>query len=199
MPRGVPSGGTPPPPPITLRGRERYCSGGAWVGPAPEWPKPPSDVSMRDADVSAVVDPRRRAMIATLTRKFDAAMAVVEASAAGGGATGAIQIPNPAARRKELDGVSRRLGGLFAFLNAAEAYKRRGTGRTDAAADATDSGEEDPRARLSEPVADALCRLCERVDAGDARGADAELLRVSTHHWDEASWWFPALKRLVKS
>ena len=163
---------------------------------------------MRDADVSAVVDPRRRAMIATLTRKFDAAMAVVEASAAmavveasaaGGGATGAIQIPNPAARRKELDGVSRRLGGLFAFLNAAEAYKRRWTGRTDAAADATDSGEEDPRARLSEPVADALCRLCERVDAGDARGADAELLRVSTHHWDEASWWFPALKRLVKS
>jgi hypothetical protein len=100
---------------------------------------------------------------------------------------------------------------LFVFLNAAEAAKRRGAGggrsRADDDEDAAgggsggggDDAEEDPRARLSEPVADALCRLCERGDAGDARGADAELSRVATHHWDEASYWFPALKRLVRS
>ena len=32
----------------------------------------------------------------------------------------------------------------------------------------------------------------------DAATVNAHLLHVSTHHWEEAAYWFPSLKRLVK-
>ena len=58
-------------PPISLRGREKYCSGGAWVGPAPEWPKPPPDATIANADVSRV-RPRHAPVVTTLREKFEA-------------------------------------------------------------------------------------------------------------------------------
>jgi len=144
-------------PPISLRGREKYCSGGAWVGPAPEWPKPPPDATIANADVSRV-RPAHRQVVTTLREKFES----LYAAAAG-------------ARKKELDGISTKIGGMFVFLNAGE-------GET----------------HISGPVADALAALCAAMRAGDAATVNAHLLFVSTHHWEEAAYWFPSLKRLVK-
>ena len=48
------------------------------------------------------------------------------------------------------------------------------------------------------PHADALAALCAAMRAGDAATVNAHLLFVSTHHWEEAAYWFPSLKRLVK-
>jgi hypothetical protein len=78
-------------------------------------------------------------------------------------------------RRKELDGISTKIGGLFVFLN-------EGEGET----------------HVSVPVADSLASLCTAMNAGDVNTVNAHLLYVSTHHWEEAAYWFPALKRLVK-
>ena len=50
----------------------------------------------------------------------------------------------------------------------------------------------------SQPVADSLASLCTAMNAGDDNTVNAHLLYVSTHHWEEAAYWFPALKRLVK-
>uniref|UniRef100_A0A7S0KB69 Uncharacterized protein n=1 Tax=Micromonas pusilla TaxID=38833 RepID=A0A7S0KB69_MICPS len=144
-------------PPISLRGREKYCSGGAWVGPAPEWPKPPADATIANADVSRV-RPRHARIVSTLREKFEA----VYAASAG-------------ARKKELDGISTKIGGMFVFLN-------EGEGET----------------HISGPVADSLAALCDAMRAGDAATVNAHLLHVSTHHWEEAAYWFPSLKRLVK-
>jgi hypothetical protein len=55
-----------------------------------------------------------------------------------------------------------------------------------------------------------LCFVCEITDvgeksgiqlyaqAGDVNAVNAHLLYISTHHWEEAAYWFPALKRLTK-
>lgn len=144
-------------PPISLRGRERYCSGGAWVGPAPEWPKPPADATIGNADTSRV-RPEHRRVVTIISQKHAGLMA---------GATGA--------RRKELEGISTKLGGLFVFLNEGE-------------------GE----AHISAPVAEQLALLCDAMAAGDAGAVSSHLLFISTHHWEEAAYWFPALKRLTK-
>ena len=144
-------------PPISLRGREKYCSGGAWVGPAPEWPKPPPDATIANADVSRV-RPRHAPVVTTLREKFQS----LYAHASG-------------ARKKELDGISTKIGGMFVFLN-------EGTGET----------------HISDNVADSLAALCAAMRAGDAATVNAHLLHVSTHHWEEAAYWFPSLKRLVK-
>ena len=144
-------------PPISLRGREKYCSGGAWVGPAPEWPKPPPDATIANADVSRV-RPRHAPVVTTLREKFES----LYAHASG-------------ARKKELDGISTKIGGMFVFLN-------EGTGET----------------HISDNVADSLAALCAAMRAGDAATVNAHLLHVSTHHWEEAAYWFPSLKRLVK-
>ena len=79
------------------------------------------------------------------------------------------------ARRKELEGISTKLGGMLVFLN-------EGEGET----------------HLSDPVADSLAALCDAMGAGDHATVNAHLLYISTHHWEEAAYWFPALKRLVK-
>ena len=79
------------------------------------------------------------------------------------------------ARKKELDGISTKIGGMFVFLN-------EGTGET----------------HISDNVADSLAALCAAMRAGDAATVNAHLLHVSTHHWEEAAYWFPSLKRLVK-
>jgi len=164
------SSSTPPPPsapPISLRGRERYCSGGAWVGPAPEWPRPPADATLESADASRVA-PRH----AVIAREIRAKHAALVARCEEQGAAGA----NTSARRKELDGLSQKLGGLLAFLGLEEGDERKVTGA----------------------VADALATLCEAMRAGDRATVDAHLLWISTNHWEEAAYWFPALKRLTK-
>jgi hypothetical protein len=36
------------------------------------------------------------------------------------------------------------------------------------------------------------------MQAGDVNAVTAHLLYISTNHWEEAAYWFPALKRLTK-
>jgi len=48
------------------------------------------------------------------------------------------------------------------------------------------------------PVAEQLSRLCDALAAGDMGAVNAHLLHISTYHWTEAAYWFPALKRLTK-
>jgi hypothetical protein len=79
------------------------------------------------------------------------------------------------AKRKELESLDSKLGGLLLFLNAGE-------GET----------------HLSAPVADALLGLCTAAKAGDHETANQYLLHISTHHWEEVSYWFPAMKRLTR-
>ena len=149
----------PPPsgaPPISLRGRERYCSGGAWVGPAPEWPRPPADATLENADVAG----------STATR---------EDSRARSGET------------RRVDGcrggrAEERAGGDIDETRRHARVPQRGGGGDD----------------LSDPVADSLAALCDAMGAGDHATVNAHLLYISTHHWEEAAYWFPALKRLVK-
>ena len=112
---------------------------------------------MANADVSRV-RPQHVVVVSALRGKFDA----LYASSTG-------------SRRKELDGISTKIGGLFVFLN-------EGEGET----------------HVSVPVADSLASLCTAMNAGDVNTVNAHLLYVSTHHWEEAAYWFPALKRLVK-
>ena len=149
--------GPPPAAPISLRGRERYCSGGAWVGPAPEWPRPPADATVASADTSGVL-PKHLPIVAHVRRKHASLLA---------GASGA--------KRRELESLDSKLGGMLVFLNAGE-------GET----------------HLSAPVADALLGLCVAAEANDTRNVNAHLLHISTHYWEEVAYWFPALKRLMR-
>ena len=160
VPGGAPGGGPgvpPPAAPISLRGRERYCSGGAWVGPAPEWPRPPADATVAGADVSGVL-PKHAPIVAHVRRKH----AELLRNSAG-------------ARRREIESLDAKLGGMLVFLNAGE-------GET----------------HISAPVADALLGLCVAAEANDTQNVNAYLLHISTHYWEEVAYWFPALKRLVR-
>lgn len=160
VPSGMPSGTTPIQPiaaPISLRGRERYCSGGAWVGPAPEWPKPPAGATVVNADVSGVL-PKHMPIVQHIRGKHGSLMA----SASG-------------SKKRELESLDNKLGGMLVFLNAGE-------GET----------------HLSAPVADALLNLCLAANAHDVQNVNAYLLHISTHYWEEVSYWFPALKRLMR-
>ena len=150
-------GGPPPAAPISLRGRERYCSGGAWVGPAPEWPRPPADATVAGADVSGVL-PKHALIVQHVRRKH----AELLRSSAG-------------ARRREVESLDAKLGGMLLFLNAGE-------GET----------------HISAPVAEALLGLCTAAEQNDTPNVNAYLLHISTHYWEEVSYWFPALKRLVR-
>jgi hypothetical protein len=47
-------------------------------------------------------------------------------------------------------------------------------------------------------VADALVGLCTAAEQNDTPNVNAYLLHISTHYWEEVSYWFPALKRLVR-
>jgi len=148
----------------SLRGRERYCSGGAWVGPAPGWPKPPASATIENADTSRVAQ-NHRLIVDILKTKYQQAMQNA-----------------PAMRSKELEGISNKIGGMFVFLN--------NTGAID-----SDSNNENT---ITSPVADVLSALVNYLSSGDVSSVNSALLYLSQNHWDEVSYWFPALKRLVK-
>lgn len=150
-------GGPPPAAPISLRGRERYCSGGAWVGPAPEWPRPPADATVAGADVSGVL-PKHALIVQHVRRKHAELLR---------NSTGS--------KRREVESLDNKLGGMLVFLN-------HGEGET----------------HISAPVAEALLGLCTAAEQNDTPNVNAYLLHISTHYWEEVSYWFPALKRLVR-
>jgi len=78
--------------PVTRRG---ICSRPYSMGPAPEWPRPPADATIAGADTSRV-RPQHQSIVAVLTQKHSAL-----ASTAVG------------MRKKELDGISTKVGGML--------------------------------------------------------------------------------------
>ena len=146
----------------SLRGKERYCSGGAWVGPAPGWPKPPPTATIENSDTSQARE-RDRSTVNTLRDMYHQALQNA-----------------PASRLKELEGISTKIGGLFVFLN--------NTGVAGTESDDT----------ITEPVADALMALTNSIKTKNSSGVNSTLLYLSQNHWEEVSYWFMALKRLVK-
>lgn len=148
--------------PTSLRGKERYCSGGAWVGPAPGWPKPPPTATIENSDTSQVRE-GDRSTVNTLREMYHQALQNA-----------------PASRLKELEGISTKIGGLFVFLN--------NTGVASTESDDT----------ITKPVADALMALTNSIKTKNSSGVNSTLLYLSQNHWEEVSYWFMALKRLVK-
>ena len=145
----------------SLRGRERYCSGGAWVGPAPGWPKPPPTATIENTDVSQVRSNHLQ-IVNVLRKKYH------EATQSA-----------PASRMKELEGISNKIGGLFVFLNNSGAVEH------------TENS-------ITEPVVEALIVLVNNLESRNVPGVNSILLFLSQTHWEEVSYWFPALKRLVR-
>jgi len=145
----------------SLRGRERYCSGGAWVGPAPGWPKPPPTATIENTDISQVRSNHLQ-IVHVLRQKYKEAAQNA-----------------PASRMKELEGISNKIGGLFVFLN------NSGT-------------RENTENSITEPVVEALIVLVNNLESRNIPGVNSILLFLSQTHWEEVSYWFPALKRLVR-
>ena len=87
----------------------------------------------------------------------------------------------PRVRLKELEGISNKLGGLFVFLNNMGVAAQTGDENT-----------------ITEPVAEALVQLSEAIAAREMHVTNSWLLHLSQKHWEEVSYWFPALKRLAR-
>jgi hypothetical protein len=87
----------------------------------------------------------------------------------------------PPMKLKELEGISNKICGLFVFLN-----------NTGAAAGADDENT------ITEPVVEALVTLSDCLASGNTPAVNSILLHLSQKHWEEVSYWFPALKRLAR-
>ena len=77
----------------------------------------------------------------------------------------------PAARKREMDDNSKRLGGLFWKLNEGQ---------------------------VSQHVVAKLLQLCGALDQGNWPGASHVQVELTTSDWDECGTWLTALKRLIK-
>lgn len=106
---------------------------------------------------TADVVPDARPIVASLGRLYAASVA----AAAGN-----------AAKKRELDDSSKKLGALFWRLN---------------------------RRDVSPSVLAKLLQLCSALDKGDLTTAGHVQVQLTSADWDEASSWLPALKRLVKA
>uniref|UniRef100_A0A1D1Z3L1 Protein transport protein Sec31A n=1 Tax=Anthurium amnicola TaxID=1678845 RepID=A0A1D1Z3L1_9ARAE len=125
--------------------------------PAPAPPAPQPTVQTVDtSNVSAELRP----VIATLTRLYN------ETSDALGGARA------NAAKKREIEDNSRKIGSLFAKLN---------------------SGDISPNA------ASKLVQLCQSLDSGDYPSALHIQVLLTTSDWDECNFWLAALKRMIKT
>jgi len=78
----------------------------------------------------------------------------------------------PAAKKREMDDNSKRLGVLLWHLNKGD---------------------------VSSNVAGKLKSLCQSLDAGDLATASHIQVQMTTSDWDECSQWLTALKRLIKT
>ncbi|MQM06063.1 hypothetical protein Taro_038881 [Colocasia esculenta] len=101
-----------------------------------------------------------RPVITTLTRLYN------ETSDALGGARA------NAAKKREIEDNSRKIGSLFAKLN---------------------SGDISPNA------ASKLVQLCQALDSGDYASALHIQVLLTTSDWDECNFWLAALKRMIKT
>ena len=150
----------------TVRGRERYCSGGAWVGPAPAWPTPPATCSVETCDFSRV-KPEYAKCCETFRKRYEGLF--------GGNNSDSNSVSF--AKKKELEVVSRKIGGLF-YLTGKDIAEENGAVTQELGVKLTD-----------------LAGALERMDFGTV---NAVLLDIGAKHWEEAVYWYPGLKRIVK-
>ena len=150
----------------TVRGRERYCSGGAWVGPAPAWPTPPATCSVETCDFSRV-KPEYAKCCETFRKRYEGLF--------GGNNSDSNSVSF--AKKKELEVVSRKIGGLF-YLMGKDIAEENGAVTQELGVKLND-----------------LAGALERMDFGTV---NAVLLDIGAKHWEEAVYWYPGLKRIVK-
>ena len=150
----------------TVRGRERYCSGGAWVGPAPAWPTPPATCSVETCDFSRV-KPEYAKCCETFRKRYEGLF--------GGNNSDSNSVSF--SKKKELEVVSRKIGGLF-YLMGKDIAEENGAVTQELGVKLND-----------------LAGALERMDFGTV---NAVLLDIGAKHWEEAVYWYPGLKRIVK-
>lgn len=119
--------------------------------PAPPAAPAPPPPTVQTADVSGV-PAELKGLVATLRRVFG------EFEASG-------------QKRREVDDVSRKLGGLFVDL---------GSGK------------------LSPSVCQRLQQLGQALEAGDTQAARHVQTQLTASDWSECSAWLPTLKRLIR-
>ncbi|GAB4828035.1 Protein transport protein Sec31B [Ancistrocladus abbreviatus] len=102
----------------------------------------------------------QRPVIATLTRLFN------ETSEALGGSRA------NAAKKREIEDNSRKLGALFSKLNSGD---------------------------ISKNAAEKLVQLCQALDNGDYGTALQIQVLLTTSEWDECNFWLATLKRMIKT
>ncbi|KAL3683229.1 hypothetical protein R1sor_001251 [Riccia sorocarpa] len=119
-------------------------------------PAPPTIQTADTSNVSAELKP----VIVTLTRLFN------ETSAASGGPRA-----NPA-KRREVENNSKRMGALFAKLNAAD---------------------------ISANASSKLIQLCQALDAGEYSTALQIQVGLTTSDYDECGFWLPNLKQMIRT
>ncbi|KAI3948570.1 hypothetical protein MKW92_027208 [Papaver armeniacum] len=127
----------------------------AVAAPAPATPPP----TVQSVDTSKV-PAHQKPVISTLTRLFN------ETSEALGGPRAA------AAKKREIDDNSKKMGALFAKLNGSD---------------------------ISKNAADKLIQLCHALDNGDFATALQIQVQMTTSEWDECNFWLAALKRMIKT
>ena len=81
------------------------------------------------------------------------------------------------AKKKELEVVSRKIGGLFYLMGK-------------------DITEED--GAVTQELGVKLNDLASALDRMDYGTINAVLLDIGVKHWEEAVYWYPGLKRIVK-
>lgn len=120
-------------------------------------PAPPATVQTVD---TSNVPVHQKPVIATLTRLFN------ETSEVLGGAHA------NAAKKREIEDNSRKLGALFSKLNSGD---------------------------ISKNAADKLVQLCQALDNGDYGTALQIQVLLTTSEWDECNFWLATLKRMIKT
>ena len=150
----------------TVRGRERYCSGGAWVGPAPAWPTPPATCSVETCDFSRV-KPEYAKCCETFRKRYKGLF--------GGNNSDSNSVSF--AKKKELEVVSRKIGGLF-YLMGKDISEENGA--------------------VTHELGVKLNDLASALERMDFATVNAVLLDIGAKHWEEAVYWYPGLKRIVK-
>ncbi|CAN6455970.1 unnamed protein product [Victoria cruziana] len=116
---------------------------------------PPTVETVDTSKVSAELRP----VIGTLTKLYE-------------DTSRALGAPNAvAARKREIDDNSKRIGALFAKLNSAD---------------------------ISPNAASKLVQLCQALDKGDISAALHIQVLLTTSDWDECNFWLSSLKRMIK-
>ncbi|KAL2612070.1 hypothetical protein R1flu_023762 [Riccia fluitans] len=126
------------------------------LAPAAPPAPPPTIQTVDTSNVSAEL----KSVVATLTRLFN------ETSAASGGPRA-----NPA-KRREIENNSKRMGALFAKLNAAD---------------------------ISANASSKLIQLCQALEAGDYSTALQIQVGLTTSDYDECGFWLPNLKQMIRT